>query len=117
MRNSIYSFFLLIFITVFSSCEKDKVGGNLPYPDVICSDTISFVNDVLPIIQNNCTGCHNNSNGYTFTNHQNISSNYAAIIGSMQGLGYQLMPKGLPAIPDSVIQKIQCWVNQGMKNN
>jgi hypothetical protein len=35
----------------------------------------------------------------------------------MQGLGYQLMPKGLPAIPDSVIQKIQCWVNQGMKNN
>jgi hypothetical protein len=117
MRNSIYSFFLLIFITVFSSCEKDKVGGNLPYPDVICSDTISFVNDVLPIIQNNCSGCHNNSNGYTFTNHQNISSNYAAIIGSMQGLGYQLMPKGLPAIPDSVIQKIQCWVNQGMKNN
>jgi hypothetical protein len=117
MRNSIYSFFLLIFITVFSSCEKDKVGGNLSYPDVICSDTISFVNDVLPIIQNNCTGCHNNSNGYTFTNHQNISSNYAAIIGSMQGLGYQLMPKGLPAIPDSVIQKIQCWVNQGMKNN
>jgi len=117
MRNSIYSFFLLIFITVFTSCEKDKVGGNLPYPDVICSDTISFVNDVLPIIQNNCTGCHNNSNGYTFTNHQNISSNYAAIIGSMQGLGYQLMPKGLPAIPDSVIQKIQCWVNQGMKNN
>jgi hypothetical protein len=117
MRNSIYSFFLLIFITVFSSCEKDKVGGNLPYPDVICSDTISFVNDVLPIIQNNCTGCHNNSNGYTFTNHQNISSNYAAIVGSMQGLGYQLMPKGLPAIPDSVIQKIQCWVNQGMKNN
>jgi len=117
MRNSIYSFFLLIFITVFTSCEKDKVGGNLPYPDVICSDTISFVNDVLPIIQNNCTGCHNNSNGYTFTNHQNISSNYAAIIGSMQGLGYHLMPKGLPAIPDSVIQKIQCWVNQGMKNN
>jgi hypothetical protein len=117
MRNSIYSFFLLIFITVISSCEKDKVGGNVPYPDVICSDTISFANDVLPIIQNNCTGCHNNSSGYTFTNHQNISSNYAAIVGSMKGLGYQLMPKGLPAIPDSVIQKIQCWVNQGMKNN
>ena len=107
----------MLFITVFSSCEKDKVGGNLSYPNVICSDTISFVNDVLPIIQNNCTGCHNNSNGYTFTNYQNISSNNAAIVGSMQGLGYQLMPKGLPAIPDSVIQKIQCWVNQGMKNN
>jgi hypothetical protein len=117
MKINFFLVSLVLNILLTSSCTKDKVGGNVPYPDVICSDTISFVNDVLPIIQNNCSGCHNNSNGYTFTNHQNISSNYAAIIGSMQGLGYQLMPKGLPAIPDSLIQKIQCWVNQGMKNN
>ena len=100
-----------------NSCAKDKVGGDLPYPEIICSDTVSFSNDVLPIIQNNCTGCHDNSNGYTFTNHQNIFDNYAAIVGSMKGVGYQLMPQGGPALPDSVIQKIQCWVNQGMKNN
>lgn len=100
-----------------NSCAKDKVGGDLPYPEIICSDTVSFSNDVLPIIQNNCTGCHDNSNGYTFTNHQNIFDNYAAIVGAMKGVGYQLMPQGGPALPDSVIQKIQCWVNQGMKNN
>lgn len=109
--------FFSVLAAAFSGCVKDKVGGDLPYPEVICSDTISFNNDILPIIQNKCTGCHNNQNGYTFTNHANISSNYAAIVGSMKGTGYQLMPQGESALPDSTIHKIQCWVNQGMKNN
>lgn len=117
MKNSIYSISITVLTIIISSCAKDKVGGDVPYPEVICSDTISFNNDVLPIIQNNCTGCHDNQNGYTFTNHGNISSNYAAIVGSMKGTGYQLMPQGGPALPDSIIQKIQCWVNQGMNNN
>jgi hypothetical protein len=117
MKSSIYLILIAILTFVITSCAKDKVGGNLPYPEVICSDTISFNNDILPVIQNNCTGCHDNQNGYTFTNHHNISDNYAAIIGSMKGQGYQQMPQGSAALPDSLIQKIQCWVNQGMKNN
>ncbi len=117
MKSSIYSISILIITIVIISCTKDKVGGDVPFPEVICSDSISFNNEVLPIIQNNCTGCHENQNGYTFTNYQNISSSYAAIIGSMKGTGYQLMPQGGPAIPDSLVQKIQCWVNQGMNNN
>lgn len=116
MRNSLCKV-AVIFLAATLSCSKDKVGGYLPYPEVICSDTISFNDDILPLIENNCTGCHNNQNGYTFTNHSNISTNYGAIIGSMKGNGYQQMPKGSPALQDSLIQKIQCWVNQGMKNN
>jgi hypothetical protein len=27
------------------------------------------------------------------------------------------MPQGGPALPDSVIQRIECWVNQGKLNN
>ena len=117
MKNSVYLLSIAILTIVFTSCTKDKVSDLLPYPDIVCSDSVSFSNVVFPIIQNNCAGCHDNQNGYTFTNHQNISSNYAAIIGSMKGTGFQLMPQGGPALPDSVIQKIQCWVNQGMKNN
>jgi hypothetical protein len=117
MRNRYQIIFLTFIYLLVASCSKDKVVDGIPYADVICSDTISFNNDVLPIIQNNCTGCHDNSNGYTFTNHQNISANYQVIVGSMQANGYQLMPQGGLALPDSVIQKIQCWVNQGRKNN
>jgi hypothetical protein len=111
--------YLIVLISMFTlfSCSKDKVTGDVPYPEVQCADTVSFNKDVLPIIQNNCTGCHDNQNGFTFTNHSNISLNYAAIVGSMKGVGYQLMPLGGPALPDSVIKKVQCWVNQGMPNN
>ena len=113
-----YKFTIIILAIFFlGSCSKDKVGSNIPYPDVTCSDSVSFSNDVLPIIQNNCTGCHDNSNGYTLTNHANISENYSAIVGSMQGIGFQLMPQGGPALPDSIIHIIQCWANQGFQNN
>ena len=63
------------------------------------------------------TGCHDNQNGYSLTNHSNISSNSSAIIGSMRNSGYQLMPQGGPALHDSIIKRIECWVNQGKQNN
>jgi hypothetical protein len=28
-----------------------------------------------------------------------------------------LMPQGGPALPDSLIQKVECWIYQGKKNN
>ncbi|MBM3186333.1 MAG: hypothetical protein FJZ67_08525 [Bacteroidetes bacterium] len=117
MKNSIYSISITVLTIFISSCTKDKVGGNLPYPEIICSEPISFNNEILPIIQNNCTGCHDNQNGYTLTNYQNIKSNYSAIVGAMKGQGFLLMPDGGPALPDSIVEKIQCWVNQGLKNN
>ena len=99
------------------SCTKDKVGGTIVDPN--CTDSVSFSTDVWPIIEQNCTSCHNvgNTTGYTLTNHTNISSNAAAIVGSMKGSGFQLMPQGGDALPDSIIQKVQCWISQGKLNN
>jgi hypothetical protein len=99
------------------SCTKDKVGGTIVDPN--CTDSLSFSTDVWPIIEQNCTSCHNvgNTTGYTLTNHTNISSNAAAIVGSMKGSGFQLMPQGGDALPDSIIQKVQCWISQGKLNN
>ncbi|MFM7667689.1 MAG: hypothetical protein ACKO7D_05815 [Bacteroidota bacterium] len=109
----------IIYLTLFLipfiwGCKKDKVQN---YPNANCSDTVSFNNEILPLIQNNCTGCHTNQNGYTFTNHANISFHSTAIIGSMRNIGYQLMPKGGPALQDSIIQRMECWVKQGKLNN
>lgn len=112
----------LIFIAIFGylmlpSCRKEKVGDNI---DPNCIDTVSFSATVLDIINTNCTGCHGvgNTTGYTFTNHTNISNNATAILNSMRGQGgFQQMPDGLPPLPDSVIQKISCWIDQGKLNN
>ena len=98
------------------SCSKDKVSVSTP-PN--CPDTVSFNNEVLHIIQNNCSGCHSagNGTGYIFTNHGNIAASADAILGSMRGNGYQLMPQGGPALADTLIQKVECWIFQGKLNN
>ena len=114
MKSSIFILSLLI----FCSCKKDKAEF---YADANCSDTVSFNDEILPLIQNNCAGCHDNQNGYSLTNYANISSNSSAIIGAMRKSGYKLMPRDGNdngyALPDSIIQRMECWVNQGKKNN
>jgi len=112
-RTRIYILFSLLTL-ILISCDKDKVSIT---PN--CADTVSFNNQVLPIIQNNCLGCHDvgNGTGYVFTSHANISASANAIWGSMQGSGYQLMPQGGPALNDSLVQLVECWIAQGKLNN
>lgn len=105
-------------IAVSFSCKKDKVSGATIDPN--CPDTIYFNTQILPMMQNNCTGCHDsgNSTGYTITNHTNISSNASAILNAMKASnGFQLMPQGGPALNDTLIQQFSCWINQGKLNN
>ncbi|MFN5909758.1 MAG: hypothetical protein ACK45H_00345 [Bacteroidota bacterium] len=100
-----------------TSCTKEKAGQQV---DPNCIDTVSFSQTILPLMQTNCTGCHGSGNttGYTITNHTNISSQANAILNAMRGQGgFQQMPDGLPALPDSMIKKFECWVGQGKQNN
>jgi hypothetical protein len=98
------------------SCTREKVTPI----DQQCTTTISFANDVMPILQANCIGCHdqgNASGGFDFSSYTSASANANAILNSMKANGYQLMPIGGPALPDSTIQKISCWINQGKQDN
>ncbi|MEN9700595.1 MAG: hypothetical protein RLZZ301_1793 [Bacteroidota bacterium] len=120
MKYSIFGGVAVVLIsTVFMlpSCKKDKVPvTNLPN----CVDTVSFNADILPLMQNNCVGCHdagNASAGYDFSSYDMISSNASAALTSMRASGSLLMPQGGPALPDSVIQKLECWIAQGKLPN
>lgn len=98
------------------SCTRDKITPI----DQQCNTTISFANDVLPIMEANCVSCHqpgNASGGYDLSSYAAIAANANAIVGSMKANGYQLMPIGGPALADSTIQKISCWINQGKQDN
>jgi hypothetical protein len=112
----------ILFITICSlflasSCTKEKT----PFAQIpTCNGTVSFANDVLPLIQQQCTGCHdagNASGGYNLSDYTSISSHANAVLGSMRNSGYQLMPQGGPALPDSTIQLIECWIYQGKLDN
>lgn len=116
MKITFYSIIVasLFFATV--SCEKDKVSSVL---DPNCTDTIYFNQEILPLITDKCAGCHfdGNTTGYIFTDHSNISNNASAALNAMRGDGFQLMPQNGPALHDTLIQKFNCWINQGKLNN
>jgi hypothetical protein len=117
------TFFFILGLVICSSCSfalfscsKDKVTPT----EIQCNTTVSFSNDIVPIIQEKCISCHdlgNASAGYDFSSYASISANANAILGSMKQNGYQLMPIGGPALPDSTIQKIACWISQGKLDN
>jgi len=125
MKNSktIISSNLLYFTFLFSisiiSCAKEKVSVT-PLSSGDCVKTISFANDIFPIMQENCTSCHNTNNpnaGFDLSKYNGVATNVSKILGSMRHDGTsKSMPQGYK-IADSLIQKFNCWITQGAKNN
>jgi hypothetical protein len=116
--------FLIIFSAIIlgvftmNSCKKDKAPVDCTTAG--CTDTISFANQILPMIQINCTGCHqpgNASGGYSLSTYAEIVSNADAILNSLNGTGMKLMPEGGPALADTLIQQFSCWKCQGKLDN
>lgn len=99
-----------------TACTKAKTPPALPA--VICNGTVSFSTQIAPMIEENCAGCHGVGAGTSpvLSNHTEISANADAIIRALRGTP-QLMPQGGPALPDSLIQQFQCWLQQGTQNN
>ncbi len=106
-----------------SSCTKEKV----PLPSVSnpvinnCPDTISFQNQVFPMIDVNCntSGCHDSgAGGYTLTNHSQISANAEIILKVIKHeSGVEPMPQGQSKLADSLAQQFNCWISQGKADN
>jgi hypothetical protein len=115
MKYSIFTFFFAIILLI--ACTKEKTP--VTPPSIInsdCPDTIKFSNQILPMLTDNCFGCHNNGTSPTLSNHTNISSNATKILKTLKG-ELQLMPQGGPALNDSLIKQFECWINQGKMNN
>ncbi|MGM0479902.1 MAG: hypothetical protein ACQERC_11830 [Bacteroidota bacterium] len=102
----------------FYACRKDKVESLTPVEDE-CDTTISFVNEVQPILSINCStsGCHDEntaSAGYRFVTYDQIEAETAMILKVMRHeSGVSPMPQGGQKLSDSTIQKIECWKQQG----
>lgn len=82
----------------------------------------NFAADIWPIIQNNCTGCHNSNSpggGFYMQNYTDVKNmvDNGALMGSILGNGYQLMPKNTTGLSTCQINKIQNWISNGAPNN
>ena len=92
--------------------------------------TVSFANDVLPIIQSRCVNCHGGNQveeGLLMRSHAEImagSDNGPVVIPGDAGssllvelVATQEMPKRGPKLTPPQVQVITDWVNQGALDN
>ena len=122
MKKLLLLFAVLVCITFYNSCTKDKAQQPV---SVVCSGVDSAANTynlkIKPILDGNCGygGCHN-----TITASSNvILDNYAdsktaflskrALCTIKQEGGCLPMPQGYDKLADSLITYIQCWSERG----
>lgn len=111
--------------------RKWIAGGalNSDCPDANCdtTGTMSFNNDVRPIIDNFCISCHNstvtnggvNLNGHAQvkTYAESIRNGTPVLIGvTRQLVGFKAMPP-FTQLDECSIRKIENWIGQGRLNN
>lgn len=104
------------------SCTKNKAIELDLLEKYPCVDLISYAQVIEPMINQSCnvSGCHNStaSAGYEFTSYDVVSNN-ATIINKVisRESGVTPMPYGQDQLPDSLIAKFRCWIEQGTLNN
>ena len=116
--------FIIVGIVIFmQSCYYDNVEDLYPQLPECDTTNVTYSNNVWPIINSNCTGCHGGNapaGNIRLENYNDISS--AANNGSLLGTirhenGWSPMPKGGGKLNNCDIVKIEIWVNQGTPDN
>lgn len=84
---------------------------------------VSFKNDIIPIIDNYCYGCHNTADpqgGYSYSTHSETlkSVDDGTLLGSIRfESGYEAMPENSNKMPSCNIDLIRVWIEEGAMDN
>lgn len=89
-----------------------------------CDTTnVKYSTHILPLMQNNCQGCHSGSapdggiNLITYAGVKAVADN-GKLFGAISHLnGYSAMPKNGIKLTDCQINIVKIWINQGSINN
>ena len=119
-----YGLFLgvLISLLALSSCYNDNYQDL--YPSAPCDTTsVTFTNDVWPVINAQCTGCHSGgtpSGNIRLENYSDVVviAKNGKLLGSIRfDSGFSPMPKGGAKLSSCTIAKMEKWVHDGTPNN
>ncbi len=129
MKRIVVQFGLIIIAVVsIIACSKqneEELFGNKPGNGGVTCDTsnVSFTGSVVPILQNNCEGCHNAgfpSGGVNLVGFNNVqaAANSGRLLGAItHSSGFSPMPKDAAKLSSCDIEKIRIWINNGTLNN
>ena len=121
-KNTPFLVGILFFAVIFSltNCVKEQASLPKPKPPGFC-DTIpaKYSADVKPIVSANClSGCHVPAGSATSDFNQYNPLKADADDGQLRNR--VIVVKDMPpagALPDSLLQKIDCWITNGALNN
>lgn len=115
----------VLFLFIFSSCEKNYVE-----PKEILKD-ISFSTDIIPIFSSNCESCHTSGGGfpglvlssdiaYAQLWTDGVNAPYVDTINPSSSKLYTKMNSNMPPsglLPNEKISIVLKWIELGAKNN
>lgn len=84
---------------------------------------VSYSASILPVIQNNCLGCHSGANpagNRNFTTHAGVAdaANSGILYGAIAHLvGFVAMPLGGNRLPQCTIDQFKSWIDAGAPDN
>ena len=94
------------------------------YPNTSCdTSAVSYSSTILPILQNQCLGCHSanaNSGSVNLEGYAQVKIyvDNGKLLGSIQhGSGYSPMPKDQPKMEPCTINRVASWISAGALNN
>lgn len=114
---------LTLAIVLVQACAYNNEEDLYPGGDVCDTNNVSYNQDVLPILVNNCYVCHDSINrqggiileGY---DQLKVHVNSGRLIGAIRReAGFSPMPQGSPALPDCQVETIAQWITDGAPDN
>ena len=117
------SLLLITFIFALSSCSYDNEEELYPVEVIVPTDTISYTDVILPIVETNCYVCHQTGatcGDINLEGYENlvVKVEDGAFLGSIKHEdNYSPMPQGANKLSDSQIEKISLWIDQDYPNN
>ena len=117
-------FVVAFIIAIAAGCGWENEETLYPGPEICDTLDVSFAEDIIPILTNNCFTCHSNANAPDFTfgfgleDYQDVSAASILIVGAINHEeGSIAMPKNADKLDTCLINTIEAWVNQGSLNN
>jgi len=123
LKKSIY--FIAFTAIILGGCKTSQSGQTnatpATKPVLDCGTAVpTYLVDIKPILDQHCNKCHRDRSpgGYNFGTYENTvkAAGDKEFLGSIKWEGYyDHMPANAAKLDDGTINKIECWVNNGMK--
>lgn len=118
---------IIVFASVaiaVAACKTSKEGTKtetaVVKPALDCSSTGLSYTAIKPILDGNCTSCHGygGAGGYNFLSTADVirAAKNGELLGTIKhAKGFRRMPENAEQLDQASIDKIECWINNGMK--